>query len=316
METPSIKPKLSYREFLVDFFGALMPGILFFIFTTMGILIQIIISLILLEKIYSKDKSLILDYGIELFKKLIEAPNILLFVTFLIILLIAYVIGTLFYRRDIKVPDLASFIKSASHFKDDELDNWVVKIKKKGEYISNPKEINTNNVKDRHVQYPYNNLKGYLISRRRIDLAKKIPWSPEESNKRSKTFINLLKIRIQFYFPQAYNTIIKNEAHIRLTSTLWYVAKTLNKTALWGMALIILVSGLFLYFEGLKSIIALSIIGLILSIISYLFSKSAISNSERFLHYQRVREIFYVLETARVASIEKKLDLFNIEKEF
>ena len=105
-------------------------------------------------------------------------------------------------------------------------------------------------IRPNEVQFPYNNLKKYLESRGFNHLLEYIKWGPSDvtnsdggfkdpndqnndkvskEGQRSKTVINRAKIRIAFYLPENTINIIRNEAHIRLASSMWYAAKyTLN----------------------------------------------------------------------------------------
>jgi len=122
-------------------------------------------------------------------------------------------------------------------------------------------------------------------------------------------FINILKIRINHFAPSQNSDIVKNEAHIRLVSSLWYATiwiiyfsvlsgfvislAILMKGASWNIQIFIVSAG----WISLQTILSLSI----------LFS------IRKFFHYQRVREIVYVLETASL--VEKKFpSIFEFEK--
>jgi hypothetical protein len=96
------------------------------------------------------------------------------------------------------------------------------------------------------IQFPYSNLKNYLEARNFNHLFPYIKWdsrvilksgekntgeskrdevSEEKDKSRSKSFINQLKTRIHFFYPESTFNIIKNEAHIRLASSMWYASK-------------------------------------------------------------------------------------------
>ena len=115
------------------------------------------------------------------------------------------------------------------------------------------------------VQFPYQNLKKYLEIRGFDYLAKNIFWdadykdtSNESANdktktvQRSKSFINKLKIRISYYFPNKTMNIIRNEAHIRLASSVWYATKYIIKTSYFCL-FIIFVLTLVYYFAFISN---------------------------------------------------------------
>lgn len=352
MDITDLKGQFSLKEFLVDFFGSLMPGVLFLLFILLSFFPSIISSISILQ--YKEGNyNQVDDLISEIIKFIISVSSVTILSFFIIFLAVGYVIGTLFYRRDPKYPDYRSFIKTASKFSKKELAIWVVRVKwkdieairkklkklkwnkklyhylftlqktekalsetRKNEYIDNPKLINILTVDESDVQYPYNNLKEFLKVRGREDLAKRICWTLEtESNEeennmeskitqRSKIFINSLKIRLQFRHPEKCGTINKNEAHIRLSSSMWYASTGLIKSSILG--LIILTIAMFiakLTYSGILVYIFPIVLNIGVIYLAYIFRR----NSEKFLHYQRVREIYYVIETAELANeIDKK----------
>ncbi|MEM7573996.1 MAG: hypothetical protein AAF433_13900 [Bacteroidota bacterium] len=169
-------------------------------------------------------------------------------------------------------------------------------------------------------------MKKYLKVRGWQELSDRIIWDlyeneaePHKEKKgeltspRSKTFINALKIRLTYYKPEKISTLIKNEAHVRLSSSMWYVSRSLqnySSVIVFGLLLwFLLISMLPLGSETLAMSAAykLTVVVQIMIVGSvYLVFRRIKDNVEKFLHYQRVREIFYVLETASAAS--KDLD--------
>ncbi len=350
MDTKGLKGQFSLKEFIVDFFGSLMPGVLFLFLMLLSFLTSIISSITILqcEEGNCNQSNTLMNAIIEFIKSVRPLTILSLFIFFLSV---GYVIGTFFYRRDPKYPDYRSFLKIASGFsKPEDLQNWVVRIEMKdivrlkkklkklgwgkylyyplywktkkllqtqstGEYIDDTKLINILTVDESEVQYPYNNLSNFLKHREREDLAKRIYWSwkpelnqkednPPTISERSKTFINSLKIRLQFLHPEKYGTINKNEAHIRLSSSMWYASTALIKFSFIG--LFILAATIVLAKLNYSQILHY-IYPIIFNISVISFAYIAKKNSEKFLHYQRVREIFYVLDTAELANqIDKK----------
>jgi hypothetical protein len=71
------------------------------------------------------------------------------------------------------------------------------------------------------------------------------PEGNKEGNLCTKRFINILKIRIHFYAPEQMQEILKNEAHIRLMNSVWYVTKSIKYVAIITafISLIILIFG-------------------------------------------------------------------------
>jgi hypothetical protein len=343
------KGHFSLREFIVDFFGSLMPGVLFLCFLILS-LGSSILSIIEILKCQEGNCDVIQNTIQETKDFFSQSKAIAIFIISTFFITVGYVIGTLFYRRDPKYPDYKSFLKIASCFtKSSELKNWVVRVKmknkeyvnkrlknislfkrwyhklftirklkrkllkpsiQKSKYIDDPKLINALTVDEKEVQYPYNNLRVFLEKRGRNDLAKRVFWllRPEEDavnnipndevNQRTKTFINSLKLRLQFRYPEKCGTINKNEAHIRLSSSMWYASNALINISMAGLTLLVIVITLAqLSYENMLAYLY----GFAMNVLVIGLSWSAKRSSEKFLHYQRVREIFYVIDTAELA---------------
>ncbi len=173
------------------------------------------------------------------------------------------------------------------------------------------------------VEYPYLYLPDYLKKRGLDYLLVFINWKDNEDF-RSKTYINILKMRIMFHQPEKMGNIIRNEAHIRLASSAWYVANIL--IILSQLGFLFFIFGFFVYinplsFEDFKSIDTL--IGTLEQALPHLISfkpwvylnvfigpglvffisKYSIRSIKKFFLYQRLREIVYVLETAYTAFV-------------
>lgn len=370
--------KVSAREFLVDFFGALMPGVFFLIFLFISLIGPIFLSFQATFCFFGDDKFLtVLDVlgtsELNVLDQIGKIPVVLDVAIFIVFLAIGYIVGTLFYRQDPKIPDHKSFLKIINGFSiEQEVRTWVARVPVKKDsnltwihkliirffspywkYMlfnavkqgvsgnggddghgskenskeeanilgdanskrdldehsyNTPKTMNKYNVLESDVQFPYNNLKEYLQSRGWNELADKIRWSYHEgampeNYPRSKTFINSLKIWLQFHFPEKCSTIVKNEAHVRLSSSMWYVSSKLMVYSLLGVVFTF-ISG-FLFWcssvDGFNGIIKEVAFFFILSSSVLIMSWRIRGLVESFLHYQRVREIFYVLTTANFA---------------
>lgn len=105
---------------------------------------------------------------------------------------------------------------------------------------------------DLHVEYPYGNLKQYLIDRGMKEFAEEVSWEFNKDNSittRSKSFIGNKKDYIKHYSLKDYMYLQKIEAHIRFMNALWYANKALSKlakytTSFFGLATI---SGFIIY---------------------------------------------------------------------
>lgn len=216
---------------------------------------------------------------------------------FLLFALLGYVVGHIFYRRDIKEPDKYSF-------------NILKKeIEKKLEKPIDTEELDKllkENIACSTVdncEFPYPFYSDYLRKRKLDHLIKLACWceeNDENREKRSKTYINILKIRLQYFFPDKCNVIIKNEGHVRLASSTWYVSHILRGFAVLGICIVLITLALNIHKANLFYI--LSYIPVIMSPVTVLYmSIYFLKNISKFIHYQRLREIFYVLETTYTA---------------
>jgi hypothetical protein len=353
-----LKGQFSLKEFMVDFFGALMPGVLFLFFLLLSLFTSIVFAAMILQ-CGEENCNEIYKIARAVKNFLVNLRSVGILSLFILFLAIGYAIGTLFYRRDPKYPDYRSFLKIASKFSAPELANWVVAVKVKTRdeikarikklrwyrypyyrfyklskarkhfpatipkppgklpddenfqngFIANPKLINALTVDESDVQYPYNNLHTFLLRRGREDLASKVHWRREhdienidanpEAGQRSKTFINTLKIKLQFRYPEKCGTIIKNEAHIRLSSSMWFAASALIKSSLLGL---LILAGAIIFSRLTYKEVLHYIYPIVFNIITLSLAYIARRNSEQFLHYQRVREIVYVMETDEQAN--------------
>lgn len=200
-------------------------------------------------------------------------------------------------------------------------------------------------------EFPYLFLDSYLKKRELFHLLRFTTWAYDNNGERlefggkdrdrrgsrSKNFINILKVRLKFYFPSRCGTIIRNEAHIRLSSSMWYAAGSLiTCTRVLLISLIFIAIIRIITFSigisggdecsylnnnlsylrmienyavlsrsncniDLENMVSdMSISAIILGAV-FLGSHYIIEKVERFIHYQRQREIVHVLETAYVA---------------
>ncbi len=153
-----------------------------------------------------------------------------------------------------------------------------------------------------HCDFPYASYYKYLLRRRRYDLALLAVWNNYLT--RSKISLNDYKLRIQVAHPDKYMIMIKNEAHIRMASSASYVYLTMRKV-LW--CVIAVVAGYTAYLmrpwicgsEAAEGNWESAFFGdsymWIIPLLVLLFLWAIYRRIPKFLHYQRVREIFQVL---------------------
>lgn len=301
IEEKESKFKIKTDLGLVDFLGALFPGLLFsitIVFTLGSTYFYIIHQL---KTILLKANVGIEDLNVfESLRGLFNGIGYVSFYLLILILVVSYVLGSFLFRKDPKYPDTASFKRVFKKMTTEQKSKWVE------QYTEDDKKN-----QDFVIEFPYRNLKAYLDARGLQHLSKFVPWDINNSDTRSKTFINRLKIRIQFFYPDKTGNILKNEGHIRLMSSLWYLCKYLKTLSLLCLTtnLLTFFSGLYLYWN--YTTIFYFIISAFISAFILLFATYGKKIIETFIHYQRVREIFYVLETAYTTTItsEALLDI-------
>ena len=285
MKFPETEVRGTIRDFIlpiVEFLGILVPGVIFIFAFIPAVIVPLATMLQVVERptanIPLLNESLLIhlispDYG-----------------TLFILTVFSYVVGHLFFRQDPKIPDEHSFKKVRETIKEE----GPVRIGEK------EKEYNKkNNLPNEHnLEFPYRYLKEYLQDRGMKHLANIIPWSgndPKSYPLRTKHFINILKVRLEFLFPYQYLRIQRNEAHVRLMSSMWYAAKSLIYASSIGV------------FIGTISIVVSVIvsksvwpvpyfISILLPIIVLVLAIALKRRIESFLHYQRIREVVFILE--------------------
>jgi len=272
------------REFFVDVLGSLVPG---FLFTVIAALLLAWASVFFWRSVgdlFGQDQ-----FAMN-FVSWLEA---LRFELFGLVLVASYVMGSLFFRQDPKEPDKRSASYSADHMSEDD--------RKKAAVRGWP---------EADVQFPYLFLYEYLADRGLTHLARLVPWrgsDPATHSHRTKMFINQLKIRLQFMVPDKCGDLIRNEAHVRMTSSVWYAAAALRKISV--IAGIITLVGIALMASH-RQLRWTELVGLLFTSGGlYYAAYKAQRAIQRFFHYQRVREVVYVLETAYFAQ-EQRIRIF------
>jgi len=304
------------REFFVDFLSSMIPG---FLFTLFAVPLCIATGVVVYPAGFTWRN---IEVGIQANHSEVVC----------LVLVFSYVVGCIFSRRDPKVPDQKSAAKLIRRDWDDRnraviqetteeregkrplfwffaafwgfaarYSKWAQRKLEADRLASGP-----------GGQFPYSHLFEYLTSRKLNHLAAHVPWrgSDREIDARSKMFINVLKIRLQFHNQKRCGEIVRNEAHVRMMSSMWFAAKQLERVL--GVLLVLMLAA---YFAGRGSIKPPYPVGeMLLGILLVLFLIAAqwlCWSVLKFLHYQRVREIVYVLETAHTAWKSGQKDMFE-----
>jgi hypothetical protein len=291
------------REFFIDFLSSLVPGFLFTMFA-IPLVLSTCVALSQGQFDWTTIRTGMGPYHAELW---------------CLTLVLSYVLGCVFSKRDPKIPDQ----KSATHILKKD---WASKDRA---VIQGSEELDEKYRLFRYLdrftwfhryrvakhlasgyggQFPYSHLYEYLAARGLDHLAKRVPWRGQDPkiDPRSKMFINILKVRLQFSNQKECNEIIRNEAHIRMMSSVWYAALQLEQVYLVLLFLLLILSPLdnTAKSPGFKTTLILLVV--LLAGAEWL-RRMIIT----FLHYQRVREIVYVLETADTARRNGQANIFE-----
>jgi hypothetical protein len=273
---------------IVEFLGILVPGVIFNVSFVFALMLPLMSIMELYSGAKHTESPLITNSMLSLM-----SPGM---GTIILVSVFSYVVGHLFFRQDPKLPDLKSF----------EIVRETIGEEGPVRLWKNERQYNNdNNIENKHnLEFPYRYLKEYLSDRGMDHLAKMIPWSgddPSSYKRRTKHFINTIKVRIEFMFPFQYLRIQRNEAHVRLMSSMWYASSSICFTAALGIALggiilveYVVINGSELPYPYLPSLFVPGVI--------FIISVYMKNNIESFLHYQRIREIVFILETAYLSN--------------
>lgn len=211
-----INPRISLQEYLVDFLGGLVPGMLFIIATILGLIPPVYALSVCLS---GSSHETLFDYLIRIFESTKDTPSAIWIVLFLGAVLFAYIVGHIFYRHDPKMPDRKSFRRLAMYYKN----------------IPEKMKSNLGCTSEEDCEFPYPFYDKYLIQRGLKYLLPLVVWKGRKRRYRSKVYINLLKINLRYYSPDKCGIIIRNEAHVRLASSTWHVARLLFWFGIFGL---------------------------------------------------------------------------------
>jgi hypothetical protein len=281
------------RDFIVpivEFLGILVPGVVF-IFAFIPALVVPLAKLITVIDRPFADNTHLLTSGLIAH---IVAPS---FGTLFLLSILSYVVGHVFFRQDPKLPDERSFLRVKRTIGE----SGPVRL---GE---NEKKYNADNNRpdEYNLEFPYRYLKEYLQERGMEHLARMVPWSgndPTTYPLRTKHFINILKVRLEFLFPYQYLRIQRNEAHVRLMSSMWYAAKALFVVSLIGTCIGIVSSGISMAVSDSFVWPVPHFTGIVLPLLILILAATLKRQIEDFLHYQRIREVVFLLEAAYFAN--------------
>lgn len=290
-----VRPNLVH-EFFVDFLGGLVPGILFVAATATALVPPLWALGTALSP--SGAPETFAQFAAKILTSTQNTPNMIWIAAFVFMLILSYILGHLFYRRDPKIPDIRSFERISRNVPSDaELDAQY------GGSITEWKRQSFGCVTHEDCQFPYRHLYDYLKVRGHDHLLNLVTWN-NDGGKRSKTYINMLKVRLQFYFPGKFRRVIRNEAHVRLATSTWYAGRALFYVC--GLALVISASSIGYsvarqQFPSVEDTFGWYAAAFIAPSMVWFLGWYCRRATEHFIHYQRLREAFYVLELAYTA---------------
>jgi hypothetical protein len=278
-------------DFYIDFLGSVVPGLFAVVLATAVLLPSVVVFCHGVEAICARGGAAsppALSVQLAAWKDVGFSPygNVGL------LLVAAYILGSIFYRQDPKRPDVRS---AQLVWRNTDRDH------RKELAVQNPSDPQKR-PSAYDVQFPYLFVGEYLEARGLTHLAKWIPWrgaDPTTWGFRTKMFMNILKIRLQFLVPERCKEIIRNEAHVRMASSTWYAGGWIVRCAGIALGSVLAVATLAVVRHGATMDVFLSVV--LLSLVVLALAWFIRWKIEKFIHYQRVREIVYVPEMAHFA---------------
>lgn len=295
--------RFSFFDFIVEFLGSLVPGIVFTTAAIFGVAWPFWAFLVTASG--GKYSTALSSLPAEVIKNA-ELGS------FASLLCVSYVLGHLLFRQDPNDPDRASFrrlrkqlITQPREGEAKQSDGSLVSHLK-GEYAC---------ADDNDVRCPYPYLHDYLEQRGLRHLMWFVLWKdPAKGSFRSKNYINVLKIRLGYYQPGHCISIARNEAHVRLISSTWHLCRGLILVGMVGIAFVLIRFAVLkgaIWDRTQDSLALLASPLLVMAAAGYIRWKT-----EKPLHYMRLREIIFVLETAYTAFRDEPQRIRDVFPEF
>jgi hypothetical protein len=303
---------LFFREVIVDFLAILIPGFWFIAASVPGFFLP----LLWLIKVCDSGSSPSFQ---TIFKEMSNDLSGFHTELFYLVLVVSWLVGHLMFRQDQKYPDQMSWVMANKERSDpnkisracrwlqrtvgwdvrfpirDDLIKDDVKRKKEFDGMVQPKPEHKN-LEEVPVEFPYSHLKDYLLRRGFDQMAGLVTWSDIDKDGRTKNFINAIKAKLEFYHPEKMRELARIESHIRLHSSLWYACFYLRYISILGMACGALANWL-LWHKSASMEWAVLIFPTLLYVATFFFHRLI----ENAFHYQRTREVFFVLRFSRLA---------------
>jgi hypothetical protein len=311
-------PSHPIRDFIVEFFGILLPGFAF----TAGLVLTLALPFYTL--VVSQQGAGILHIrstGAEMWEALGAFQLALLIAA----AALSYVWGHVFYRLDPKLPDTISYWSLPEDIrKRDPVENcrkpptagwwcpvdcrkrWYDHIWESSDVSKLNQKIKDNKI-DRYpqmIEFPYGDLKEWFDDEGMKGLTPFVTWSGSDDRRTRR--LDIMKIVLEFTFPEQYARLARNEAHVRLVCSIWYATCYLICFSLIGIPIAVLANGLMMvpahpYLLAYPA----SLLVPVATLLGLVWLKRKIEES---VHSMRIREILYVFAHFRcAAAIEPKI---------
>lgn len=308
------------RESIVDVLGSLVPGTTFLLAAVPSFLVPmaaVVLGLFPDWRPHLVPPAQWLEASIGSFV-FVLVPLLLLG------LAVAYVSGHLFFRQDPKVADEVSFAVTRRYEDgegmfcrapaepgsergaapaarpDDGPRGWVQRaVARAGQLARVAFAFRPRHPPYGRVEFPYRDLREYLTRRGLDYLAAYVPWdrnSDETARKRTKHRVNALKIRIHLECEPLAALLAKTEAHVRMSSSMWYVARVVIQLSSASLVAYLGIAGYRWWADDLGGLPVGPVI--VLPLLAFFAAHLVRIAIERTLHYQREREVLYILESA------------------
>ncbi len=179
--------------------------------------------------------------------------------------------------------------------------------------------------------FPYIAYYKYLLKRNETELLKYVDWHTNE--KRTKNKINKYKIKLQMFAPSSYSILNKNESHVRMASSTWHVASTMMPIVIimCFFTLIPVAANVILYYLDVVcklpaqqcvyrdmlthlrfgTCMLISCVACLFPLSIFILLRYIKCSIVKFIHYQRLREIFHTLYTYNQWENKSKADNGN-----
>jgi len=319
--------RLSLREFVVEFLGSFIPGLIFVIFSLVALALPILLfheTMPYLTSIHDQ-----IHYDGSFIKDALEVVNSYKVLMVVFVLALGYVFGYIAMSQSLDYPDRRSWEYIFYRLPENERRRWAARDKDE-------------------ALFPYANLKDFLKWRELENLAAIVPWTPnpdyqfqtigpgsgrrrlaEKIKKKidtmlpldwrfllpekrtnlysgcNKELFNIIKLQLRLCSPIGFSDLTRIEANIRLSATAFYMCRLMSRLCFVCCFFSILIALIPYGFSGKEH---LSVKECLMSVpfldicafyfVSILISQKSIGLILRSLHKQRLREVVLVFGVA------------------